>query len=72
MKKLLILSQEEIEYVYSIAKIISDKRAVKGNFSKAIRLMIEEYKKNHVTKQPEVVETDVNEATSIQEGVIVI
>ena len=44
MKKKVILSQANIDYVYELAKKISDPRAKKGNFSKALRKIIEEHK----------------------------
>ena len=40
VKKLVNLSPSEIDYVQSIAKTIGDPRAVKGNFSKALRKII--------------------------------
>lgn len=45
MKKLINLPMSDIEYVYSIAQEISDNQFHKhGNFSKAIRFIIKEYK----------------------------
>jgi len=44
MKKLVILSINEIEYVEELAKKICDPRAVKGDFSKALRQIIQEHK----------------------------
>jgi hypothetical protein len=44
MKKLVILSQVNIDYVLAIAKEISDPRSIKGNFSKALNKVIEEHK----------------------------
>ena len=45
MKKLVILSQDLIDYVDEIAKQISDPRAVNGNFSKGLRKIITDHKK---------------------------
>ena len=45
MKKLVNLSSENIEYVFKLAKKISDPRAKKGNFSKALNKIIEDHKK---------------------------
>ena len=44
MKKLVILSQSQIEKVLRLAIKISDPRAKKGNFSKALQKIIEEWK----------------------------
>jgi len=44
MKKLVNLSISDIEYVYSIAKVISDPRSKKGNFSKALSKIIKDHK----------------------------
>ena len=45
MKKLVNLSAEQIEYVYKIAMAISDSQYHKhGNFSKALRKIIEDHK----------------------------
>ena len=44
VKKLVNLSQSEIDYVQDLAKEISDPRAVTGNFSKALRKIIEDHK----------------------------
>ena len=43
MKKLVILSKSQIDYVQEIAKQISDPRAKEGNFSKALRKIIDDY-----------------------------
>ena len=43
VKKLIILSQSEIDYVKNIAKTVSDPRSKNGNFSKGIRKIIEEH-----------------------------
>ena len=43
MKKLVILSQSQIDYVEEIAKKISDPRSKKGDFSKALRKIIDEH-----------------------------
>lgn len=40
MKKIIILAPDEIEYVQNIAKTSGDPRAVKGNFSRALRKII--------------------------------
>lgn len=45
VKKIVILSSQQIEYVESIAKLVSDKRAKNGNFSRGLRLIIDEHKK---------------------------
>ena len=45
MKKLINLSAEDIEYVKSIAKLVSDPRS-EGNFSKALRKIIQDHKQN--------------------------
>ena len=44
VKKLVNLSQSDIDYVQGIAKKISDPRAVKGNFSMAMRKIIGDHK----------------------------
>jgi len=44
MKKLVILSQSQIDYVEKIAKEISDPRSKKGDFSKALRKIINDHK----------------------------
>jgi len=47
MKKLINLSPNEIEYVFKIAMQISDTQYHKhGNFSKALRKIIEDHKIN--------------------------
>jgi len=43
MKKLVILSQLQIDYVWELAKKISDPKAKRGNFSKALRRIIDEH-----------------------------
>ena len=43
MKKLVILSQSQIDYVNKLAKVISDPRSKKGDFSKALRKIIDEH-----------------------------
>ena len=43
MKKLVILSQLQIEYVYKLAKKICDPRSKKGDFSRALRQIIDEH-----------------------------
>ena len=43
MKKLVILSSSEIDYINQVAKTVSDPRA-EGNFSKALRKIIEDHK----------------------------
>ena len=45
MKKLVNLSPKNIEYVQALAKQVSDPRAKKGNFSKALNKIIEEHGK---------------------------
>ena len=52
MKKLIILSQSQIDYVYEVAKTVSDPRSKKGNFSKALQKIIEEHKNGN---KPEIV-----------------
>ena len=47
MKKLVVLSKSNEEYVYSIAKPLSDPRSKKGNFSKGLNKIIEEHKNQH-------------------------
>ncbi len=44
MKKLVILNQANITKVENLAKQISDPRAKKGDFSRALRKIIDEYK----------------------------
>lgn len=44
MKKIVILSQSDIDYVNELAKQVSDPRAKKGNFSKALRKIIADHK----------------------------
>ena len=46
MKKLVILTQLQIDYVWDLAKKISDPKSKKGNFSKALRRIIDKYKEN--------------------------
>jgi hypothetical protein len=43
VKKLVILSQESIDYIQSIAKSLNPKNK-KGNFSKALNFVIEQYR----------------------------
>jgi len=50
MIKKVILSPSNIEYVFELAKKISDPRAKKGNFSKALRKIIEEHKNGNYNK----------------------
>jgi predicted DNA-binding ribbon-helix-helix protein len=45
MKVLVNLEPQQIEFVDKVAKCISDPRAKFGNFSKAIRFIVEEYKR---------------------------
>ena len=45
MKKLVILSQSQIEYVKKIARLVSDPRAKKGNFSKGLSKIIDDHEK---------------------------
>jgi hypothetical protein len=45
MKKLVNLPISSIEYVQSIAKLVSDKRAKKGNFSRGLNKIIEDHQK---------------------------
>lgn len=45
VKKKVILSAEDIDYVYEVSKSVSDPRAVKGNFSKGLRHIINEHRK---------------------------
>ena len=45
VKKLICISQADIEYVNNIAKSVSDPRAIKPNFSKGIKQIIKEHKK---------------------------
>ena len=44
MKKIVILSQSDIDYVQEIAKKVSCPRAKKGNFSKGLRKIIKDHK----------------------------
>ncbi len=44
MKKLVILSFEDINYVKEIAKEVSDTRAKNGNFSKGLSKIIQDHK----------------------------
>jgi len=46
MKKLIIISKEDEEYVWKIAKMVSDPRAKKGDFSKGLRLVIDDHRRN--------------------------
>ncbi len=48
VKKLVNLSQAEIDYVQAIAKTIGDPRAVTGNFSKALRKIIDDHKNGKI------------------------
>ena len=43
MKKLVILSKLQIDYVQGIAKSLSDPRSKQGDFSKALRKIIDEH-----------------------------
>jgi len=43
MKKLVILSQSQIDYIWKLAAKISDPKAKRGNFSRALRKIIDEY-----------------------------
>lgn len=45
MKVLVILSQSQIDYISQLAKTISDPRAKNGNFSKALRKIIDEHER---------------------------
>jgi len=47
MKKLVILPKSQIDYVQGLGKLLSDPRSKKGDFSKGLRKIIEEYKQNH-------------------------
>ena len=47
MKKLVILSQSDIEFVQEIAKRVSSNQAKKGNFSKGLRYIIKKYKEQN-------------------------
>lgn len=44
VKKQVVLSPEDISYVQNLAKISGDPRAVKGNFSRALREIIMQHK----------------------------
>jgi hypothetical protein len=44
VKRLVILNQEQIEYVWELAKKICDPRAKQGDFSKALRKIIDDHK----------------------------
>jgi len=46
-KKLINISPSDITYVQMIAKQISDPRSKNGNFSKAIRKIIEEHRRQN-------------------------
>jgi len=48
MKKLIIIGQKDVTYVEKLAKVVSDPRAQKGDFSKALRLIIDDHRKNHL------------------------
>jgi len=41
MKKLVILSISQIDYIWELAKKISDPKSKRGNFSKALRQIID-------------------------------
>lgn len=45
VKKLIVISAADIDYVNSVAKSVSDPRAIKPNFSKGLRHIISEHKK---------------------------
>ena len=47
MKKLVNFSQEDIDYVKSIAKQVSDPRSINGNFGKGIKKIIEDHRQNN-------------------------
>lgn len=44
VKKLVSLSQSDIDYVQGIAKVVGDPRAKTGNFSKALRKIIKDHR----------------------------
>jgi hypothetical protein len=44
VKRLVILDQSQIDYVWRLAKQISDPRAKQGDFSKALRKIIDDHK----------------------------
>ena len=44
VKKLVNLSSSDIDYVESIAKTLSDPRAIKGDFGKGLRKIINDHK----------------------------
>ena len=50
VKKLVILSQSEIEYVKTVARKVSDPRAVTGNFSRGLRAIINQHRENEAKK----------------------
>lgn len=56
MKKLVILSPADIEYVLSISKKLSDTRSIKGNFSKGLAHIIEFYRNNSHQIKPFILE----------------
>jgi len=47
MKKLVILSKSQIDYVWELAKKVSDPKAKRGNFSKALRKIIDEHEERN-------------------------
>lgn len=49
-KKKIIFSQEDIDYVNKIARTVSDKRAITPNFSKGIRQIIKEHRRQNENK----------------------
>jgi len=50
MKKLIIITPEDLEYVNNIAKTVSDPRAVKPNFSKGLRQIINDHRRKNENK----------------------
>jgi hypothetical protein len=44
VKKLIVISQEDIEYVKKIARPLSDPRAIEPNFGKGIHKIIQDHK----------------------------
>jgi hypothetical protein len=50
MKKLVVLSSSDIDYVQSVARTVSDPRAKNGDFSKGLRKVIAEHRENAAIK----------------------
>jgi len=48
VKKLIVLSQSDIDYVWTVARSLSDPRSKKGDFGKGLRKIIEEHRNEKI------------------------